>query len=75
MDDYDSDVSTGDFELMDKDDEFYVSVLSKRPDDLTAAGVKPTNARVPTYTTEELNDFKTENSPQNLQKKKNTYRT
>ena len=56
MEDYDSDVSTGDFELMDKDDEFYVSVFSERPEELTAAGVRPKNARLQTYTTEELND-------------------
>ena len=53
MEEYDSDVSAGDFELMDKDDEFYVNVLLKMHEDLTAAGVKPKNARFQTYTTAE----------------------
>ena len=70
MEEYDSDVSAGDFELMDKDDEFYVSVLSKRHEDLTAAGVKPKNARFQTYTTAELNDFKTENQSAKSTKEK-----
>ena len=70
MEEYDSDVSAGDFELLDKDDEFYVSVLSKRHEDLNAAGVKPKNARFQTYTTAELNDFKTENQAAKSTKEK-----
>ena len=71
MEDYDSDLSTGDFEIMDnQDDDFYVSVLSKRPEDLTAADVKLKNAHFQTYTTEELNDFKTENQSAKYTKEK-----
>ena len=45
-------------------------MLSKRHEDLTAAGVKPKNARFQTYTTAELNDFKTDNQSAKSTKEK-----